>query len=937
MSQPFHPSAAREQAGHWSPGATRTTAYQNVQPLDVPVNLLVPAYRRLAALPPHVVPEPFPARPDSPIPYPLNPFFTGRADECRVLARALKSGSAAASRQAVILMGASGVGKSHLAAEFAHRYGQFFAGGVFWLNFSDPTTVPGQVVACGQREQLELRLDFHTLPLHEQVPLVLGAWQSSLPRLLIFDNCEDEESLAFWRPPTGGSCVLVTSRRQRWNVLTGLYPYLLERLPLVGSLALLNRYGDGSEEASGALDEIVREVERLPLALHLAGCALRAASSPDAYLKALRSPDLPPHLLAPTEAAPSTPAQLILHAFAANHAALDPQQPTDSLARRLLARASYFGEAEPIPTALLAATLAPEPAGEEEIEAALARLAGLGLVTQQGGSGILVHPLIAHCVQGMASDGEAMAAVECALLALATRLNQANDPAAILAWHHHLRTVTARALARGDERAAALSAALGDYLHRVGDHAAAHEFLSQALTIYEQTGLQATNLVRTLAALGRLSHAQGDESAAKAQLERALLLAEEPDAVEMGAIAVTLSTLAEVLAAQGAFKEAQACLGQVAAMQEAQGPEARLSLSSTLQQMGLLLQQQGTYGAARPYLEQALGIRRAMLGIAHPDTALSLGRLGMLCEAQGDYECARGYYERALGIQRQVLGGQHPDTAFTLNSLALLLQGRGLYDGARQHFEEALAIYEQSLGNRHPDTAICLNNLAVLLHTQGDYEAADRYAERALLACEQIFGAMHPRTADSLHTLGQLRHLQGAYDEARLCLERARAIYEQCFGPHHLHTAHTLNSLGMLRHVQGAHEEAQAAYEQALAIYEQAAGNRHPLTAICLNNLAALLRTRGHYTRARRYAERALTICEQSVGEMHPHTANSLNTLGMLLAMRGDYARARRYYQRALTIYDELLGSHHPHAQVVRRHLSTLEDRAAAGRAARSG
>lgn len=37
--------------------------------------------------------------------------------------------------------------------------------------------------------------------------LVLGAWQSPLPRLLIFDNCEDEALLAQWRPPTGGAHV----------------------------------------------------------------------------------------------------------------------------------------------------------------------------------------------------------------------------------------------------------------------------------------------------------------------------------------------------------------------------------------------------------------------------------------------------------------------------------------------------------------------------------------------------------------------------------------------------------------------------------------------------------------------------------------------------------------------------------------------------------
>jgi hypothetical protein len=91
-----------------------------------------------------------------------------------------------------------------------HRYGRFFAGGVYWLSFASADEVPLQVAACAA-PGLEAR------PLEERVQRVRDAWQSAVPRLLVFDNCEEESLLDAWRPPSGGCRVLVTSRRSRWS------------------------------------------------------------------------------------------------------------------------------------------------------------------------------------------------------------------------------------------------------------------------------------------------------------------------------------------------------------------------------------------------------------------------------------------------------------------------------------------------------------------------------------------------------------------------------------------------------------------------------------------------------------------------------------------------------------------------------------------------
>ena len=178
------------------------------------------AQAKLEALPTNEVPKDRPGTPaGSVMPLRPNANFVGRCEDLKRIAENLKAGDATAIGEVTVAAssGLGGVGKTQLASEFVHRYGRYFHG-VYWLNYGEPDGIPAEVASCGGVGGMNLRPgEYHDLPLEERVRAVMAEWQGDLPRLLVFDNCEDEELLDRWLPPTGGCRVLVTSRRGSWD------------------------------------------------------------------------------------------------------------------------------------------------------------------------------------------------------------------------------------------------------------------------------------------------------------------------------------------------------------------------------------------------------------------------------------------------------------------------------------------------------------------------------------------------------------------------------------------------------------------------------------------------------------------------------------------------------------------------------------------------
>lgn len=310
----------------------------------------------------NTLPSHGPLPPGSYIPFATNPFFVGRVEELLAIANNLLYQPAKNVTVATTtIAGLGGIGKTQIATEFVHRYGRFFAGGVFWLSFADPNLIPVEIARCGGSNALALRPDFDSLPLEEQIKLVQRAWQEDIPRLLVFDNCEDENLFTKWRPLTGGCKIIITTRRVGWTRSLGVQSISLEILNHTDSLALLNSFVPELDKNQAAA--IASELGYLPLALHLAGSFLaryNKSVTPEEYLAQLKELSLEHSSLQGRGEtySPTAHESHIERTFALSYEKLDINNEIDQIALLILERAACFAPGEPIPQSLLFKTLA---------------------------------------------------------------------------------------------------------------------------------------------------------------------------------------------------------------------------------------------------------------------------------------------------------------------------------------------------------------------------------------------------------------------------------------------------------------------------------------------------------------------------------------------------------------------------------------------------
>ena len=723
--------------------------------------------------------------------------FTGRDAELDRLDAVLLGGKPAAVTQVTgesatrirraAVLGLGGIGKTSLAAEYAHRYRDFYAG-VWWCPaqtrlglLTSLARLAGELGAAPEAD-VERAAEAGLRHLERQ----------RTPFLLIYDNVVSPDIIANLLPASGAR-VLITSRFSDWGGWAEEVG--LDVLSPAEAVAFLQNRAGRQDEVGAVL--LAEALGRLPLALdHAAAYCRRTQMRFADYAARAKS------LIATAPRGTSYP-----HSVAATfELAMDEAVEFCPAAEELMAYLAQCGP-ERIPLALLEGAVA----DETERDLALLTLTEVSLARrdpfEDGTPAVTVHRLVQAVARARAEvRGTTMPAIERIIRQLLEIYPDDGYsgpvcwPVCVQLTPHVLALHEADSSGSGGAERASLLSKSASYLHGRAAYSRAEKLSRTALAIRERTlGPEHPETARSLNNLATLLRDQGDLSGARPLHERALAIWERT-------------------------------LGP-------EHPETARSLNN----LALLLRDQGDLSGARPLYERALAIREQALGPEHPDMVAGLNNLASLLRDQGNLSGARPLLKRALAVCERALGPEHPETVTIVNNFAGLLQLQGDLSGARPLFEHALAIRERVLGPEHPHTAASLNNLANLLRDQGDLSGAQPLHRRALAIWEQALGPEHPLTARSLNNLAGLLQLQGDLSGARPLFERALAIWERALGPEHPDVATGLNNLARLLRDQGDLSGARPLFERALATRERVLGAEHPLTAMSLDDLADLL------------------------------------------------------------------------------------------------
>jgi len=209
------------------------------------------------------------------VPYPRNPYFTGRDTILQNLHKALNKDSATAITQGHAIFGLGGIGKTQTAVEYTYRYRSEYRY-IFWVRAE--TEIELQKGFIEIAKLLDLPEKVATNPA-DTVQAVKYWLEQKSEWLLIFDNADAPEMLKAYYPRTPRGHILLTSRAQLFDMLGIAKPLALEKMDPEEALDFLYKRTECAQsdpKEKNAAEVLATELGYLPLALEQAAAYITA-------------------------------------------------------------------------------------------------------------------------------------------------------------------------------------------------------------------------------------------------------------------------------------------------------------------------------------------------------------------------------------------------------------------------------------------------------------------------------------------------------------------------------------------------------------------------------------------------------------------------------------------------------------------------------------
>jgi hypothetical protein len=632
-----------------------------------------------------------------------NPGFTGRDGLLVAVREQLQAGGRAVVQA---LQGMGGVGKTQLAAEYAHQFAGTYD--LAWWIESEQAGLIGEQFAALAAELGCVQPDASAEVVRSAV---LRELRARGPWLLVFDNAENPADIRPWLPGGSGH-VLITSREHGWAEIA--VPVEVDVLARPESVAILQNRVGGLGMA--AADRLAAQLGDLPLAItqaaeFMAETGLSAAQYLD-LLEARAGQILAQ--AAPTSYARSLAAvtQLIADRLAhEDPAAAELASLCAFLAPEPIPEDLFTRAPDALPVALAARTA--DPLAWRQTLAHMTRRS-LARIDQRG---LQFHRLTQAILRDRLTPAQATVIRACSE-AILTASHPGRGPYETVAWPAWARLIP-------HLLAADLEATANSSLRRLTCGASAYLVVrGDARTAYDLT----TRVY---------------------QPWRHRLGADHPHTCSIG------NYLAWALRHMGRYAEARELDQDILVRRRrVLGEDHRDTLTSATH-LALDLHRMGEVQAARDLDEDTLARKYRILGDDHHDTWTSIGNLAQDLLALGETQAAHDLDQDLLSRCRGLLGEDHPFTLECANSLASDLYALGRVQAAHDLDQETYARRRRLLGDDDRLTLISASHLARDLYALGKVHAARDLDQDTFTRCRRVLGDDNPVTLESASNLAR--------------------------------------------------------------------------------------------------------------------------------------------------------------------------------------
>ena len=798
-----------------------------------------------------------------------NKNFTGREDLLLRLRQGISTVTAVVP-QPRALQGLGGVGKTHLAIEYAHRYRSHYDL-VWWIPSDQRVLVPSALAAMAPHLNLPPAAATGIDEAAEAVKRTLESGEPYRRWLLIFDNAEDPAAIKEFIP-RGPGHVLITSRNPKWE--DDFETLQVDVFDREESLAFIDKRTRARVDAEAAA-RLADKLGDLPLALEQAGALMyEVGISIDEYIELL---DEQASRLLNVNKAPDYPLSMTA-AWRVSVSRLQDHQPE---ALDILRYCAFFGP-EPIPRDVFRR-------GAEGLSPRLSRILSdpillircLGLLRrfalarmEPTARTIQVHRLIQKLLRDDLPQEEQEEFQHQVHLLLAGAAPRDPDTAANWpAFQELVAHVTPAGVAQcTNSRVRDFALNIVRYLFVAGNYQAAR-LLDNDL-IDRWTAVSGPEHKETLVArvhLGHIVRSLGEYSAA-------YRLEEE-----------TLAKMHEVLPPDS--------------------PEilwAYTGFSSTLRA-------RGDFIGAKDVDARTYEAYRASLGDYASATLRAMHNLAVSHASLGDYETASALFQESYIGQRDASEGviSQQSLVNTWNGLARTVRLQGDVEEACELGQDAYEYGVQELTINHPQTLLAAKDLSIARRRAGELDEALRLAEDAHTRFRRLFGDGHPNTMAAAITLSNALRSVGRIEEAFALAQETAPRYPRVFNEDHPYTHACNGNLAVLHRLRGDAALARDVNDKALKSLTGRLGRDHDYSLTCAVNLQSDLATMGRFEDAVKLGQDTLERLRRGFKDHHYLTLACAHNLVLDLLATGQKEAAAEIRDEMGFGHEDNLGPNH--------------------------